>query len=59
VIRGMGIGGNDAGIDWAAEFADDICRYVNDDDLRCIRPRGHTAEHRYPDPEPEGNRDDQ
>jgi hypothetical protein len=60
VIRGMGIGGNDAGIDWAAEFADEQCRYVNEDGQRCVRPRVHLdsgSEHRYP--EPEGERDDQ
>jgi len=35
------------------EIYDDKCRYIREDGVRCIRPKGHTADlHFYP---PEGD----
>ncbi len=50
MIRGFGVGGPDAGPELDPAIFDDTCQYVNEDGVKCIRPRGHTEGlHFYPE----------
>jgi hypothetical protein len=56
-LQGFNVGGDAAGPVFSDED-DDTCPYVNEDGVKCIRPRGHTEGlHRFPEMKEENDGD--